>query len=385
MPDEPDRPARLPVDRAFHLKGLGVVVTGTLGERRHPRRATRWRSCLPGRAGARAQRPGPRPAARAGGRRRAHVPPAHRRRPGGSRPRHAARHAGGVRGHHQPARPLHPAAGRAGAGARLRPRAPPPLRQRGAGAHAPARTPRGSRRGRPGRSRSASQAPVSALRGDRFILRRPSPPATLGGGEILDPRWRRHRGTILQQALTALQKDLHAALPFWVQEAGERGVEAAELARRLGVPPAAGGQAAGGARPRPEADRGARGARAGPALDRPRRRAAGHRAGPPGAQGAFPEGPTGRVDLQSGGGAPHPARPGGGAGGRLPRLARGAEGARRAGGSGDPPRPQRPAHRRGVEALRRRARAASKRRGWRRRPRARLRWRSAPSRRSWRG
>src|SRR3954449_12879903 len=30
MPDEPDRPARLPVDRAFHLKGLGVVVTGTL-------------------------------------------------------------------------------------------------------------------------------------------------------------------------------------------------------------------------------------------------------------------------------------------------------------------------------------------------------------------
>ena len=57
------------------------------------------------------------------------------------------------------------------------------------------------------------QAPVSALRGDRFILRRPSPPATLGGGEILDPRWRRHRGTILQQALTSLQKDLPAALP----------------------------------------------------------------------------------------------------------------------------------------------------------------------------
>src|SRR5688572_9878278 len=30
LPSEPDRPARLPVDRAFHLKGLGVVVTGTL-------------------------------------------------------------------------------------------------------------------------------------------------------------------------------------------------------------------------------------------------------------------------------------------------------------------------------------------------------------------
>jgi len=82
------------------------------------------------------------------------------------------------------------------------------------------------------------QAPVSAVRGDRFVIRRPSPPATLGGGEILDPRWRRHRGSVLQQGLVALQKDLQAALAFWVQEAGERGVEAAELARRLGLPPA---------------------------------------------------------------------------------------------------------------------------------------------------
>src|SRR5436305_523100 len=31
LPDEPGKPARLPIDRAFHLKGLGVVVTGTLG------------------------------------------------------------------------------------------------------------------------------------------------------------------------------------------------------------------------------------------------------------------------------------------------------------------------------------------------------------------
>src|SRR4051812_11065064 len=31
VPDQPERPARLPVDRAFHLKGLGVIVTGTLG------------------------------------------------------------------------------------------------------------------------------------------------------------------------------------------------------------------------------------------------------------------------------------------------------------------------------------------------------------------
>jgi selenocysteine-specific elongation factor len=80
------------------------------------------------------------------------------------------------------------------------------------------------------------QGPVSAVRGDRAILRRPSPPATLGGGEILDPRWRRHRGTTLAAALKALQGDLRSSLAFWAQEAGERGVDASELARRLGVP-----------------------------------------------------------------------------------------------------------------------------------------------------
>ncbi|HSM56158.1 MAG TPA: selenocysteine-specific translation elongation factor [Candidatus Sulfomarinibacteraceae bacterium] len=40
----------------------------------------------------------------------------------------------------------------------------------------------------------ALQQPVAMLRGDRFILRRPSPPATLGGGKILDAQpGRRHR------------------------------------------------------------------------------------------------------------------------------------------------------------------------------------------------
>lgn len=36
-------------------------------------------------------------------------------------------------------------------------------------------------------------APVVALRGDRFIIRRPSPSATLGGGTIVDASPRRHR------------------------------------------------------------------------------------------------------------------------------------------------------------------------------------------------
>lgn len=38
------------------------------------------------------------------------------------------------------------------------------------------------------------QRPVVALRGDRFIIRRPSPPATIGGGQVLDPHpKRRHK------------------------------------------------------------------------------------------------------------------------------------------------------------------------------------------------
>jgi selenocysteine-specific elongation factor len=82
------------------------------------------------------------------------------------------------------------------------------------------------------------QAPVVAARGDRLILRRPSPAVTLGGGEVLDPRWRRHRGTLLPAALAALGGDLPRALAFWTQEAGERGLEAATAARRLGLPQA---------------------------------------------------------------------------------------------------------------------------------------------------
>jgi selenocysteine-specific elongation factor len=83
-------------------------------------------------------------------------------------------------------------------------------------------------------------APVVAVRGDRFIVRRPSPAATLGGGEILDPAWRRPRGAALAPALapaTGIAGELPAALVHWVQGAGERGAEAAEIARRLGVPP----------------------------------------------------------------------------------------------------------------------------------------------------
>ncbi|CAA9575725.1 MAG: Selenocysteine-specific translation elongation factor [uncultured Thermomicrobiales bacterium] len=38
-------------------------------------------------------------------------------------------------------------------------------------------------------------APVAVLRGDRLVIRRPTPSATIGGGTVIDPQPRRHRRT----------------------------------------------------------------------------------------------------------------------------------------------------------------------------------------------
>ena len=56
----------------------------------------------------------------------------------------------------------------------------------------------------------ALREPVAVFRGDRFIIRRPSPPATLGGGVILDPHpGRRHK-----------RYSPHVALKFKTLESG---------------------------------------------------------------------------------------------------------------------------------------------------------------------
>jgi selenocysteine-specific elongation factor len=78
-------------------------------------------------------------------------------------------------------------------------------------------------------------APLAAARGDRFVVRRPSPAATLGGGTVLDPAWRTRRGRALVAALAAVRGGDVAALLGWVEEAGERGLAAAEVAARLGA------------------------------------------------------------------------------------------------------------------------------------------------------
>jgi len=235
-PADAEMPARLPVDRAFHLKGLGVVVTGTLAS--GVVRPGETLEVLPRGARARVRsiqvHGTPRDQAEAGER--------------------TSLQLTGValeelaRGMQLGAPEAFAATTSLLARFTLLPDAPAPvrgfvpvrlhlyasevlgrLRPLAEGGLAPGET---------GPVEIRLEGPVAAVRGDRYIIRRPSPAMTLGGGDILDPRWRRHRGTILKQALAALQGDLRAALAFWVQESGERGVEAAEVARRLGVPPA---------------------------------------------------------------------------------------------------------------------------------------------------
>jgi selenocysteine-specific elongation factor len=79
--------------------------------------------------------------------------------------------------------------------------------------------------------------PTFAVPGDRVVLRRVSPTSTLGGGEVLDvqpPRLRRRDAATLTQ-LPRPWLDLPAAVLGWVTQAGPKGVAAATLAARLGV------------------------------------------------------------------------------------------------------------------------------------------------------
>jgi selenocysteine-specific elongation factor len=239
-PPDPERPARLPVDRAFHLKGLGVVVTGTLASG-----AVRTGDLL---------EPLPR---RAGGAERARVRSiqvhgqAREEAEAGER---TSLQLTGIsleeleRGQQLGAPDAFMPTTSLLVRFTLLPDAPAPVRgfvpvrlHLFAGEALGRLRPLAAEGLAPGESGPVEirlEAPVVAVRGDRAIVRRPSPQATLGGGEVLDPRWRRHRGAMLAAALGALQGELRPAVAFWAQEAGERGVDAAEVARRLGVPPA---------------------------------------------------------------------------------------------------------------------------------------------------
>jgi selenocysteine-specific elongation factor len=270
---EPELPARLPIDRAFHLRGLGVVVTGTLAAGRIAAGdllellppapgldgAVRVRSIqVHGQARDEALA-GERTSLQLTG---ARLEELRRGLQLGTPSAFAATTSLLARVTLLPEAPapiqgfvpvrLHLHAGEALG--RMRPLSSGP------GAASPTVAAAPLAPGGAGLVEIRLETPVVAARGDRLILRRPSPATTLGGGEVLDPRWRRHRGALLPVALAALSGDLPRvpepsplstregrlpaeapaglarALAFWALEAGERGLDAADAGRRLGLP-----------------------------------------------------------------------------------------------------------------------------------------------------
>lgn len=95
------------------------------------------------------------------------------------------------------------------------------------------------------------ESPVVARGGDRFILRRYSPIRTLGGGRVAEvwaPKRRRVAPPLATHLEALLAGDAAGAVAAAVELAGRGGVPGAELAVRTGLPPhiaAAGADAAG--------------------------------------------------------------------------------------------------------------------------------------------
>jgi selenocysteine-specific elongation factor len=82
------------------------------------------------------------------------------------------------------------------------------------------------------------ESPVVALPGDRFIVRTYSPQRTIAGGEILDAHAQKHRGrdrTSARARLASLADAGRAArLAYFVETAGATGLRRAEAAARTG-------------------------------------------------------------------------------------------------------------------------------------------------------
>ncbi|MEN0067773.1 MAG: selenocysteine-specific translation elongation factor [Myxococcota bacterium] len=74
--------------------------------------------------------------------------------------------------------------------------------------------------------------PLPCLPGDRFVLRRPSPVETLGGGHIVDPYAPRLRRKDRPVAATQLRELDQGDHEVWLDRAGDLGVAEAEWARR---------------------------------------------------------------------------------------------------------------------------------------------------------
>jgi selenocysteine-specific elongation factor len=99
----------------------------------------------------------------------------------------------------------------------------------------------GDQEAAPGARRLAQlrlESPVLAMPGDHFILRGFSPAMTIGGGLILDPLPAKHRLRDSAEAVARLQTLAAAAetdrIPLFVEMAGESGMTQAEIAMRSG-------------------------------------------------------------------------------------------------------------------------------------------------------
>ncbi|MGA2402224.1 MAG: selenocysteine-specific translation elongation factor [Syntrophobacteraceae bacterium] len=82
--------------------------------------------------------------------------------------------------------------------------------------------------------------PTAVLRGDRFVLRSYSPVQTIGGGAVLHPLPRKHKGPAKREAAKALEnlfKSTDSGIILWhLQDAGWAGLGEAELRIRTNVP-----------------------------------------------------------------------------------------------------------------------------------------------------
>jgi len=227
-----DTPARLPIDRAFVLKGLGVVVTGTLAAGRI--QVGDSLETAPGRQAVRVRsvqvHGSVRSEARAG-------------------ERTALRLAGAEleqlsRGTQLVAAGAYLESTRFAARLRLLPGAPKALRS-----WTPVRFHLLSA-DRPGRLRpltgpiEPSQTglveirlaePVVIAPGDRWICRRLSPALTLGGGEVLDPDWTGFTSKRKAATLASLEGSLEDRLSHWIAQSGLVGRTSEELAKRSGL------------------------------------------------------------------------------------------------------------------------------------------------------
>lgn len=82
--------------------------------------------------------------------------------------------------------------------------------------------------------------PVSVLRGDRFVLRSYSPVQTIGGGTVLNPLPRKHKGHAKREAALALEKLFQSSDPdiiLWqLEDAGWAGLSETELKIKANIP-----------------------------------------------------------------------------------------------------------------------------------------------------